>query len=171
MTRPTAATDSTLAVDGWITLDDALTPAEVASTLGRCEELLALPPAERFAGDKPAAGTRHLFGLDTRSGDVARLLASSAIVDAVRQIVGPDARLDQASFRCPQPGFGAQKLHADDAPKLDDDPSRVATAIVALVEFTDTNGATRVVPGSHRRPDLQRRSGSLDSHPDEMALT
>ena len=62
-------------------------------------------------------------------------------------------------------------LHADDAPKLDDAPSRVATAIVTLVEFTDTNGATRVVPGSHRRPDLQRRSGSLDSHPDEMTLT
>lgn len=56
-------------------------------------------------------------------------------------------------------------------PTLDPLPDRVATAIVALVPFTAENGATRVVPGSHRRIDLQRRSGGLSSHPDERTLT
>ena len=45
------------------------------------------------------------------------------------------------------------------------------TAVVALCDFTPDNGATSVIPGSHRRPDLQRRSGSLEYHPDELVLT
>lgn len=42
---------------------------------------------------------------------------------------------------------------------------------MALTDLTAVNGATRLVPGSHRRPDLQRLSGNLDSHSDELVLT
>jgi len=47
----------------------------------------------------------------------------------------------------------------------------VVTAIVALTDFTQTNGATRIIPGSHCRPDLQRQSGSLKDHPNQILLT
>ncbi|MEM9515934.1 MAG: phytanoyl-CoA dioxygenase family protein [Actinomycetota bacterium] len=156
---------------GWVGIPDALSSDEVAAVLQCCSGLCALPAAERATGDKPAAGTRHLFALERRCDVVGRLCNDSVVLDVVHQILGPAPRLDQASYRCPQPGYGSQQLHADDAPKLDDGPARVATAIVTLVDFTTTNGATRVVPGSHRRPDLQRQSGSLTSHPDEIALT
>ncbi len=156
---------------GWVGIPDALTSDEVGAVLRRCAELCAAPPAERATGDKPVAGTRHLFALEHRCDVVGSLCEDSVVLDVVHEILGPTALLDQASYRCPQAGYGAQQLHADDAPKLDDGPARVATAIVALVDFTDTNGPTRVVPGSHRRPDLQRQSGSLASHPDEIALT
>ena len=47
------------------------------------------------------------------------------------------------------------------------DAQDIGYAIVALTDFTETNGATRLVSGSHLRPDLQRSSGRLDRHPDE----
>ncbi|MEM8619644.1 MAG: phytanoyl-CoA dioxygenase family protein [Actinomycetota bacterium] len=156
---------------GWVAIPDALNADEVADVVRRSRELCAVPPAERAAGDKPAAGTRHLFALDRRCDVVAQLCGHSVVLDVVHEILGADVRLEQASYRCPQPGYGSQQLHADDPPKLDDGPARVATAIVTLVDFTKTNGATRVVPGSHRRPDLQRQSGSLERHPAELALT
>lgn len=62
-------------------------------------------------------------------------------------------------------------LSPDEVASVLADCDRVATAIVALTEFTEANGSTRVVPGSHRRPDLQRVAGNLDSHPDEISFT
>ncbi len=47
----------------------------------------------------------------------------------------------------------------------------VVTAIVALCPIDAGNGGTRLVPGSHRRPDLQRRAEALELHPDEIVPT
>ncbi len=50
------------------------------------------------------------------------------------------------------PGESAQPLHSDDGslPLPKPPPPYTATAIFALTDFTLENGATRVVPGSHR---------------------
>jgi ectoine hydroxylase-related dioxygenase (phytanoyl-CoA dioxygenase family) len=110
-------------------------------------------------GDKPHGGTARMTDVIQRVPS-ARLLPD-ALEPVVEQIIGPDPELTELAFRCPQPGHGEQRLHADDVAKLDDGPDRCATAIVALVDFTDENGATRLVPGSHRRRDLQQQSGAL----------
>lgn len=156
---------------GWISFPGFLSTDLVDEILRSCAELLRLPAEARRAGDKPAAGTRHLSELDDRSAPVRAVTTRSELTTIVAEILGPGAVLVQASYRSPQPSFGGQQLHADDQPKLEPTPDSVATAIVALTDFTSTNGATRLVPGSHRRPDLQRRSGSLASHEDEIVLT
>lgn len=156
---------------GFAVVEGLLSPDEVASVLADCEQLLALPPEQRHARDKVAQGTQHLEALDERSNAVAELVTLASLLVEVEAIVGPNALPQVISYRSPQPGYGSQKLHTDDLPKLDHGPDRVATAIVALTEFTEANGSTRVVPGSHRRPDLQRVAGGLDSHPDEISLT
>ena len=160
-----------LTVQGWVRLPGVLSPAEVDAVVEACVRLLDEPPERRRRGDRPHGGTRHLMELDDRVPVVAALLARPPLTDAVTAVVGLGARIDQVSYRSPQPTHGGQSLHADDVPKLDAGPDRVATAIVALTDFTADNGATRVVPGSHRRPDLQRAPASLPSHPDEIVLT
>ena len=160
----------TLDEAGWLRIERALSPADVASTLSGCRDLLDEPDERRRRGDRPHSGTRHLMELDDRLEQLGSLLQSGPVVEAVTHLLGPDHRADQVSYRSPQPGHGGQSLHADDLPQLTPGPCQVATAVVALTEFTATNGATRVVPGSHRRIDLQRRSGSLSSHPDEVVL-
>jgi len=156
---------------GWATVEGLMTLQERRAVLDASAELLGLPPEQRWAGDKPNQGTKHLTNLDERIPVVAEVLTRSSLTDVVADILGPHFALSQASYRNPQPGFGGQKLHADDLHKLDQGPNTVATALVSLVDFTPTNGATRIVPGSHRRPDLQRRAGSLDRHDEEILLT
>lgn len=145
-----------------------MSASEVAAVLDSCAHLRMAPDSKRARGDKPNAGTHHLNEIDKRVPLIAELLRRPALVQAVTNLIGHDGQLDQASYRSPQPGYGSQKLHTDDLPKFDDGPDRVATAIVALVDFTSKNGATRFVPDSHLRPDLQRLGGNLNSHEDEQ---
>lgn len=156
---------------GWVALDDLLSQSEVHDVLSICDGLLASPKHQHRARDKVAAGTRHLCELDDRSEVIDALVDRQALTEVVADILGPVFHRSEVGYRSPQPSFGGQKLHADAAPMLDAGPATVATAIVALTDFTVANGATRIVPGSHRRPDLQRLSGSLDTHPDQIVLT
>jgi hypothetical protein len=152
---------------GWVRIDHLITEERAADLAVRfasyADGLTDPGPA-----DKPHGGTRRLGRLEERFPETREL--AEALAPVVEQILPDGVELMEIAFRCPGPGFGGQRLHADDTPKLDDAPSRCATAIVALTAFTGRSGSTRVVPGSHRRPDLQRSSGSLDHHPDETLL-
>lgn len=155
--------------EGWARIDDLVSSDRARSILGACLALLDGPETDRRVGDKPHGGTRTLSGLMERVPETEVVVA--ALEPWITAVMGHDHRLTEAAFRCPQPGFGQQRLHADDVPKLDAGPNLCATAIVPLVEFTVHNGSTRLVPGSHLRPDLQRQAGSLPSHPDQMQFT
>ncbi|OWY58791.1 hypothetical protein B7486_78065, partial [cyanobacterium TDX16] len=122
-------------------------------------------------GDKAASGTHHLNELADRVPAALEAIGDERLLAVVHALVGPEAPAGDPSYRCPQPGYGGQRLHADSIPMLEVGPANVATCTIALTDFTEQNGATRIVPGSHRRPDQQRRSGNLESHPDERLLT
>lgn len=155
---------------GWCRVDDVLAPSEVATIALALDGLLALPAAARRAGDKPHAATRHLEELDERVPLIAELVERDQLLRCVGDLLGSDPVRTQTSLRSPNPGYGRQRLHADDVPKLADGAATVATAIVPLVDVDAGNGGTVVLPGSHLRLDLQRKSGTLESHPDEVAL-
>jgi ectoine hydroxylase-related dioxygenase (phytanoyl-CoA dioxygenase family) len=56
------------------------------------------------------------------------------------------------------PGAGEQWLHRDEAVWSDvprPHPELQLASVIAFVDFTKDNGATRVVPGSHRWPDRE----------------
>lgn len=82
----------------------------------------------------------------------------------LRHFLGADAVLSSVQGRVVRPGAPAQSLHFDGGytgpyrPTPDADEGRRITghvlsmnAIFALTAFTRENGATRVVPGTHRR--------------------
>ena len=154
--------------DGYSVVRELLGPAEVEAILAALETLRATRAELRPAGERTESGTRHLYELDARIPAVADLVTSSQLTELVGIALGRSVEADQISARTPQPGFGGQRLHADAPPRLDDGPCTVVTAIVALCPIDAGNGGTRLVPGSHRRPDLQRRAGALESHPDEI---
>jgi ectoine hydroxylase-related dioxygenase (phytanoyl-CoA dioxygenase family) len=68
------------------------------------------------------------------------------------------------------PGESAQPLHRDDAlyPVARPHAELVMTAMWPIDDFTDDNGATHVVPGSHRDTETGARPGVLDSTAVEM---
>jgi ectoine hydroxylase-related dioxygenase (phytanoyl-CoA dioxygenase family) len=67
------------------------------------------------------------------------------------------------------PGEAAQPIHADDMVIPLEKPHRaiVCNSMWALTDFTDANGATRLVPGSHRKPSPDY-GGQYDTVPGEM---
>lgn len=84
----------------------------------------------------------------------------------------PGGRVTRVHGRNPGRGGGEQGLHAD----LPPDPGggiRALTALWMLDEFTATNGATRVVPGTHRRRNGVPRDYAQPGrrHPDEVVVT
>ena len=152
--------------EGFVVLERLLDPEQIAMMLVRIDVLL-----ECARGDltKKHGGTLHLDELEADSifdpaWRAPRLRA------AVERVLGPVFSAPAVSYRAPKPGYGAQALHADDVPLAPGDPYRVATAIVALAAFTATNGATRLVPGSHREP-LRDASPEPDrAHPRERLI-
>jgi ectoine hydroxylase-related dioxygenase (phytanoyl-CoA dioxygenase family) len=75
--------------------------------------------------------------------------------------------------RNPLPGFGQQGLHADWRPRQPGEPYAVLTLIWMLDDFTQDNGATRVVPGSHKSPRAidKKLAQPLARHPRELVVT
>jgi ectoine hydroxylase-related dioxygenase (phytanoyl-CoA dioxygenase family) len=68
------------------------------------------------------------------------------------------------------PGAAAQLLHRDEAVWCDvprPHPELQVATMIALVDFTEDNGATRVIPGSHRWP-ADRTADPAETVPAEM---
>jgi ectoine hydroxylase-related dioxygenase (phytanoyl-CoA dioxygenase family) len=72
------------------------------------------------------------------------------------------------------PGSKAQPLHRDQwqfpifTHAGADAPQASINFVVALTEFTDENGATRVIPGSHKWDDFSQNGSPEDTIPAEM---
>ncbi|MET0234320.1 MAG: phytanoyl-CoA dioxygenase family protein [Kibdelosporangium sp.] len=135
---------------------------------------------DRFVGDGPAGamieeitrllagsrqgGTLHLNGLLDQSSLFDALWLRPALLAAVAHLLGPDFQIREMHYRAGRPGHGGQALHMDATDRAGPGQWRGCTAIVALTEFTATNGATRVVPGSHLdhgfRPSTGHRAQS-----------
>jgi ectoine hydroxylase-related dioxygenase (phytanoyl-CoA dioxygenase family) len=115
------------------------------------------------------SGTRHVGSLDDPAFD--GVYTQPRVLGAVYHLLHAPFRAAQAHGRDPLPGFGQQGLHADWMPLVPGEPFRVATAIWLLDEFTAKNGATRLVPGTHRRPGPPKSVAAPHSHhPDELII-
>lgn len=162
------ATPSYDPVVGWVRVDGVLTAEHATELAAACAEL-ADGLVEIRAGDKPHGATRRLTALEERLPETVAI--AEALGPVIDQILPGGWLVSEIAWRCPGPGTGEQQLHADDVPRIDPtSPDTGATALVALVPFTEANGATRVVPGSHLRLDQQRQSQQLRRHPDEVHL-
>jgi hypothetical protein len=114
-------------------------------------------------------GTLHLKGLLDQSSLFDSLWLRPPLLAAVAHLLGPDFQIREMHYRAGTPGHGGQALHMDATDRAGPGQWRVCTAIVALTDFTSTNGATRVVPGSHLDPDF--KPTGVKPHPDEVLLT
>lgn len=71
------------------------------------------------------------------------------VLAAVQQVLGSEFRLSMLNMRSQLPGQRRQKLHVDWYEGAESE-FKVCNAIWALDDFVPENGATSVVPGSHR---------------------
>lgn len=152
--------------DGYVVLTALIDSDRLQAIRAALDEALA---AARNDTLWKAGGTLHLDDLSDEA-PFSSVWQSARLLAAAAHIVGGPAYATRVHYRAPLPGFGAQALHADVPEPIEPGEEQAATAIVALTDFTEANGATRVVPASHLLPRVAVPPGPDTAFPDERIV-
>ena len=138
-----------LDADGYCIVDRLLTPEQAAAARASLADVLASTPEGRndFEGFK----TRRIYALFAKT----RAFDAPAVHPLLLGVL--DRVLEHYQLSAPTgiqigPGEKAQVLHRDESvyPLPREYPNVVINTMWALDDFTEANGATRLIPGSHR---------------------
>jgi phytanoyl-CoA dioxygenase PhyH len=160
-----------LARDGCAIVDRLVPPALLDRARAELADHLAATPVgpDDFSGRR----TRRTGGLIARSATCRELVMHPVVRDAVAGILGhaTSFQLHLTQVIAIGPGEPGQQIHRDQwAFDFFPFPSGYevqCNTIWAMTEFTEANGATRVVPGSHRSED-RREIAHAETEPAEM---
>lgn len=96
--------------------------------------------------------TVHTHNLLAKTRAVDELLMDDNLLGLVEAVLGPDFQVSGVAAMRPGPGDERQRMHQDDGhyPIPRPHPPLILNTLIALDPFTVENGATEVVPGSHR---------------------
>jgi ectoine hydroxylase len=143
--------------DGFLTVDQLITPAEVAVYRAELDRLVGDPAIradDRSIVEPKSREIRSVFEVHRISEVFAGLVRDERLVGRARQILGSDVYVHQSRINV-KPGFGAsgfywhsdfETWHAEDGlPNM-----RTVSVSIALTENRDTNGGLMIMPGSHR---------------------
>jgi hypothetical protein len=159
--------------DAAVILDRALTHAQVDAILAELEPFIA--GTEPFQDDFVGRRTTRTGGLVARSKTVREAVTHPTVLGAVDGFLKRHAgnfQLNLTQIIRLLPGQAAQALHRDRylwSRALPREIEPMLNGMWALSEFTDENGATRVIPGSQHW-DWDRTGIGEESIPAEMRL-
>ena len=160
---------------GYLLFKSVLSSAEVESLLSHLEELWRAEGDQAGEENYIEPGVRRLANLANK-GDLFRgLYAHPQVLEVIEAVMGPEIRASMVNARDVPPHTGARmQFHMDsDKGRVRDEKGYcAATAIWMLDPFSAENGATALVPGTHRLgksprevlPDLNA------SHPEEVIV-
>ena len=139
--------------DGYAVVDSVLSADEAADVRAGLRDVLDRTPLGRndFEGYK----TRRIYALFAKTRAFDALATHPLLLAVLDRVLGTGYQLSAPTGIEIGPGEKAQVLHTDDAiyplPRPHQDV--VLNTMWALDDFTEANGATRVVPGSHKWTD------------------
>jgi len=159
---------------GYVLLENAMAAGLLAELRRRILELFD-EEGERAGREFRIEENAHRLANLVDKGEVfRRAIALPEVLDGVRHVLGPEMKLSSLNARSADPRADAgQPLHVDMGAIPDERGYWVCNTIWILDDFTVDNGATRLVPGSHRwgtRPQ-DVLADPAAPHPDEILLT
>src|SRR5262245_8085771 len=155
--------------DGFTIVENAIEPQLIDvlnATLTRLErELDAKPAMNGFEGHK----TVRIYNLLAFGGPFPEVPVHKHVLPIVEEILDTGCLISSLSSIAIDAGEIAQPIHADDMviPLAKPHIPIVCNSMWALTDFTDANGATRLVPGSHLK-DNPAYGGDYQTIPAEM---
>jgi ectoine hydroxylase-related dioxygenase (phytanoyl-CoA dioxygenase family) len=141
-----------LEADGYVIVEGVLSGGQVAAASADLAEVLARTPAgrNRFEG----FDTKRVYALFAKTRAFDEVATHPLVLGVLDRVLGPSQLSAPAGIQI-GPGEQAQELHRDDSvyPLARPHQHVVLNTMWPLDDFTATNGATRLVPASHRRDD------------------
>jgi ectoine hydroxylase-related dioxygenase (phytanoyl-CoA dioxygenase family) len=158
--------------DGAVVVDDLGDPATSARLTSDMQPHIEATPqgSDRFAGRQ----TRRTGALIARSAASHQLVQHPLVLDVAGRLLhqATNVQLHLTQTIAIGPGQPAQPLHRDqwafDFFPFPADHHVQCNTIWALTDFTEANGATRIIPGSQELPDSYDHTAD-ETVPAEMA--
>ena len=122
----------------------------LSDDLARLEQVLGAVPADNsFEGSR----TVRIYNLLVHGPLYERIPTHPSVLPIVEGVLDRGCLVSSLSSIAIDPGETAQPVHADDQliPLPRPHPPVVCNSMWAITDFTEQNGATRIVPGSHLR--------------------
>jgi len=153
--------------DGYVVVEGLFSTDEVAAARHDLERVLAATPEGRNSFE--GAHTRRVYALFAKTRTMDAAATHPLVLGVVERVIG-HAQLSAPTGIEIGSGEVAQILHHDDSiyPLPRPHAEVVLNTMWALDDFVEANGATRIVPGSHRWAD-ERPTATTATIPAEMA--
>jgi len=147
----TDAQKQQLQEQGFLRFPALLSPGDVAMFNARVEELFALEGDGAGGEFKTEPGARRIANAVDKGRMFETVIETPEVLEAMEVVLGPDFKLSSLNIRSANPHNGcAQPLHVDSGALPDARGNSVCNSVWLLDDFTERNGALRVVPGSHK---------------------
>jgi ectoine hydroxylase-related dioxygenase (phytanoyl-CoA dioxygenase family) len=158
--------------DGFLPLYGILSANQIAAINSRLAALLDQEGTDAGKEVHQEAGTNRLSDLVNKDPIFDICFTHPRVLAGIAHVLRGNLKLSSLNSRAALPGEGLQALHADWSGVVAPGDYYVCNSIWLLDDFTEHNGATRVVPGSHRSGKAARDelADPKAAHPHEIRL-
>ncbi|MFT4768060.1 MAG: hypothetical protein ACI8RN_001191 [Glaciecola sp.] len=133
--------------DGFVIIENLVSPSQLEQLRSEANVHLDKPGRNSFEGER----TQRLYGLPEKCRSADDFVTHPLILAHLDRLLKPNYLLSQAQIINILTGSPAQPLHIDDGfyPWPSPRPALSVATVFAIDDFTENNGATVAIPGSH----------------------
>jgi len=156
--------------EGYVALRGLMPPDLLAALRRRIDDLFEEEGDNAGSEFKQEPDARRLANLVNKGEIFEQVILTPQVLECVEHVLGPRFKLSSLNARSTNPHSEAdQPLHADSGAIADELGYSVCNSVWLLDDFTEANGATRMVPGSHRWRQLPE-PGFYAPHPAQQLV-